>query len=203
VAAHVKRQHALTLSALTGYRALFTKGGVKEGDTLFVPGAGSGVATYIVQFAKAAGARVIVSSRSEEKRKKSKEIGADRAIDTHSDWQEALKDERIDVVIDSVGAATFKRSLAVLKRGGRMVTFGATTEDHVTIDLRKFYYGQYQLLGSTMGSREELRALLILMTEHDIRPLVDKVFPLDDAAQAFEYLSQGGQFGKVALRISD
>lgn len=203
--AHLSWEEAgvLTLSALTGYRALFTKGGVKEGDTLFVPGAGSGVATYIVQFAKAAGARVIVSSRSEEKRKKSKAIGADRAIDTHSDWQEALKDERIDVVIDSVGAATFNRSLAVLKRGGRMVTFGATTEDHVTIDLRKFYYGQYQLLGSTMGSREELRALLILMTEHDIRPLVDKAYPLDDAAQAFEYLSQGGQFGKVALRISD
>lgn len=193
----------LALSALTGYRALFTKGGVQQGDTLFLPGAGSGVATYIVQFAKAAGARVIVSSRSEEKRDKSKKIGADRAIDTASDWQEALKDERIDVVIDSVGAATFNRSLAVLKTGGRMVTFGATTDAQVTLDLGEFYYGQYQLLGSTMGSREELRALLKLMAEHDIRPLVDKVFSLDDAAQAFEYLSQGGQFGKVALRIGD
>ena len=194
---------SLALPALTGYRALFTKGKLKKGDTLFIPGAGSGVATFLIQFAKNVGARVIVTSRSEEKRQHAINIGADLAIPTESDWPEELAGETVDLVIDSVGAATFNRSLDVLKKGGRIVIFGATTEDNVDFNLRKFFYGQYQLFGSTMGSREELRAMLSHMDSHQLRPVVDKAFPLDQAQEAFDHLASGNQFGKVVLRISE
>lgn len=191
----------LALASLTGFRALFTKGEIQKGETLFVPGASSGVATYIIQFAKAAGARVIVTSRSEEKRKQAKSLGADLVLDTASDWVEELAGETIDLVIDSVGRATFNRSLEVLKQGGRMVVFGATTEDTVNLDIRAFFYGQYKLLGSTMGSREELKALLAFMEEHDIRPVVGHTFTLDEVEEAFELLRENNQFGKIAIQI--
>lgn len=191
----------LALASLTGYRALFTKGEIQKGETLFVPGASSGVATYIIQFAKAAGARVIVTSRSEEKRKQAKSLGADLVLDTASDWVKELEDETIDLVIDSVGRATFNRSLEVLKQGGRMVVFGATTEDTVNLDIRAFFYGQYKLLGSTMGSKEELKALLRFMEEHDIRPVVGHTFTLDEVEEAFDLLRENNQFGKIAIQI--
>ncbi|WP_182200145.1 zinc-binding dehydrogenase [Paraliobacillus salinarum] len=192
----------LVLSALTGYRALFTKGNVSANSTVFIPGAGSGVATYIIQFAKAIGARVIVTSRSPEKRAKAIALGADLAIDTEADWNAELKDESIDLVIDSIGRATFNRSLSVLKRGGKIVTFGATTEDQVTIDIRKFFYGQYQLLGSTMGNREELRDLLQFIEKHQIHPIVDSVFVLEETKEAFQYLQKAQQFGKIAIQVA-
>ena len=141
----------LSLSALTGYRALFTKGNLKETDTVFIPGAGSGVATYLISFAKNLGARVIVTSRSEEKREQALKLGADVALDTAGDWKKELEGETIDLVIESVGRATFNRSLEVLKKGGRIVVFGATTEDTVDLNLRNFFYNQHQLIGSTMG----------------------------------------------------
>ncbi|MUK90266.1 zinc-binding dehydrogenase [Ornithinibacillus sp. L9] len=193
----------LALPALTGYRALFTKGQIKPGDTVFVPGAGSGVATYVIMFAKNIGAKVIVTSRSKHKREQALEIGADKAIDTNSDWVEELKNETIDLVIESIGRATFNRSLEVLKKGGRIVTFGATTEDTITFDLRSFFYGQYQLFGSTMGSREELREMLKHMEKNDSHPVVDRTYSLDEAQAAFEYLEQNKQFGKVVLKISE
>lgn len=192
----------LALSALTGYRALVTQGEVQKGDTLFIPGAGSGVASYLIAFAKALEAKVIVTSRSEAKQKQSKELGADIALDTSSSWPEELNEETIDLVIDSVGQATFNRSLKILKRGGRIVVFGATTEDTAEINLRKFFYGQYQLIGSTMGSREELRDMLEFIDKHNIRPVVDETFSLDQAQEAFDYMDEGKQFGKIALRIA-
>ena len=193
----------LALPALTGFRALFTKGQLKKGDTLFIPGAGSGVATFLIQFAKNAGATVIVTSRSEEKLAQAKEIGADIAIPTDSDWVKELEGQKIDLVIDSVGGATFNRSLEVLKKGGRIVIFGATTADNVDFNLRSFFYGQYQLFGSTMGSREELRDMLRHIEEHGTHPVIDRVFSLDEAQEAFDYLAEGKQFGKVVLRASE
>ncbi|MDE4084857.1 zinc-binding dehydrogenase [Planococcus maritimus] len=193
----------LALPALTGYRALFTKGQLKKGDTLFIPGAGSGVATFLIQFAKNAGATVIVTSRSEEKLAQAKEIGADIAISTDSDWVKELEGQTIDLVIDSVGGATFNRSLEVLKKGGRIVIFGATTADNVDFNLRSFFYGQYQLFGSTMGSREELRDMIQQIEQHDTHPVIDRVFSLDEAREAFDYLAEGKQFGKVVLRASE
>lgn len=192
----------LALAALTGYRSLFTKGGLKEGDTVFIPGAGGGVTNYLIAFAKNVGARVIVTSRSDEKRQQALEIGANRAIDTNGDWERELRDETIDLVIESVGRATFNRSLSILKKGGRIVVYGATTEDTVDFDLRSFFYGQYQLFGSTMGSREELRDMLTHIEKYGTRPVIDRVFELDEAQCAFDYIEESKQFGKVALRIS-
>lgn len=193
----------LVLSALTGYRALFTKGQLQSGQTVFIPGAGSGVATFLIQFAKHIGAKVIVTSRSEEKRKKAKELGADLVLETNSDWKKELVNETVDLVIESVGRATFNRSLEVVKKGGKIVTFGATTEDNVDFNLRNFFYGQYQLFGSTMGSREELREMLKFMKEKEMRPVVDQVFSLENTQDALDYLKEGKQFGKVALNIGD
>lgn len=203
--AHLSWEEAavLSLSALTGYRALFTKGNLQAGETVFIPGAGSGVATFLIAFAKNSGARVIVTSRSEEKRQQALALGADVALDTASDWVTELADETIDLVIDSVGRATFNRSLDVLKQGGRIVVFGATTEDTVDLNLRAFFYGQYQLFGSTMGSREELREMLAHIETYNMRPVVDKVYKLNDALAAFNYVEESKQFGKVALRISE
>lgn len=192
----------LVLPALTGYRALFTKGQIKKGDTLFIPGAGSGVATFLIQFAKNIGARVIVTSRSEDKLAHAKELGADVAIATDSDWQKELENETIDLAIDSVGAATFNRTMDVLKKGGRIVIFGATTDDVVDFNLRKFFYGQYQLFGSTMGSRDELREMLRHLDQYKMHPVVGKVFELRDTQAAFNYLKDGKQFGKVILQLS-
>lgn len=193
----------LTLSATTGYRAMFTKGQLQKGQTVFIPGAGSGVATFLISFAKHLGARVIVTSRSETKQKRAIELGADIVLDSNSNWNEQLKDETIDLVIDSVGRATFNKSLQLLKQGGRIVVFGSSTEDTVELNLREFFYGQYQLIGTTMGSREELRDMLAFIKKHDIHPVVDKAFNLDEAEDALTYLNQGSQFGKVALDITD
>nr|WP_255723652.1 zinc-binding dehydrogenase [Sporosarcina sp. ACRSL] len=193
----------LALAALTGYRALFTQGQLKNGDTVFIPGAGSGVATYLIQFAKNVGARVIVSSRVEEKRRKALELGADLAIDTSSDWKKELANETVDLIIESVGRATFNRSLEVLKQGGRIVVFGATTEDVIELDLRKFFYGQYQLFGSTMGSREELREMLKHVEKFRVKPVIDKVYRLEDGLEAFRHLENSEQFGKIVLRIKN
>lgn len=192
---------AVALAGLTGYRALFTKGNLEKGETVFIPGAGSGVANYLIQFAKNIGARVIVTSRSEEKRNQALMLGADLALDTNEDWLKKLENETIDVVIESVGRATFNRSLEVLKQGGRIVVFGATTEDTVELDLRKFFYNQHQLLGSTMGCREELRDMLAHIEKYKTRPIIDKVFALEDAAEAFKYLEESKNFGKIVFEI--
>lgn len=192
----------LALGALTGYRALFTRGQFQAGETIFIPGAGSGVATYLIIFAKHIGAKVIVTSRSEEKRQQAKDLGADIVLATNSDWEKKLKSETIDLVIDSVGQATFNRSLGVLKKGGRIVTFGATTDDVVDFNLRDFFYGQYSLLGSTMGSRDEFREMLEFIKKHGIYPEVARTFTLDDTQEAFNYLQAGKQFGKVAILVS-
>ncbi|GGF20457.1 alcohol dehydrogenase [Halobacillus andaensis] len=192
----------LSLAALTAYRVLFTRAKIKQGDTVMLPGIGSGVLTFALKFAKAAGARVIVTSRSEEKLEKAKELGADAAILTQSDWNEELKDEQVDVLVESIGRATFDKSLQIIRKGGTIVTFGATTEDEVTIDIRKFFYGQYNLLGSTMGSAEEFKALLQFIEQHDIKPEVDRMFELSEYKEAFEYLRDSKNFGKIGFSIS-
>lgn len=189
----------LALSALTGYRALITQGNVQANETVFIPGAGSGVATFLIQFAKAKHARVIVTSRDEEKRRQALEIGADRAIATDSEWEKELQDETIDLVIESVGRATFNRSLNVLKKGGKIVTFGATTLDTIEFDLRSFFYGQYKLFGSTMGSREELRDMLQFIETHELKPIVGHTYTFAEINDALELLEQNKQFGKIAI----
>jgi zinc-binding alcohol dehydrogenase/oxidoreductase len=192
-----------SLSALTAYRALFTRGNLQSGMNVFIPGIGSGVATFLLQFAKAKGARVIVTSRSEEKRQRALEIGADQALDSNEDWKKALGEEKFDLVIESVGAATFNRSLDQLRPGGTIVTFGASAGDEVLFDLRKFFYGQYNLLGSTMGSTEEYLEMMQFIQSYNIKPIMDMTFPLEQYQLAFERIEKGKQLGKIALSLLD
>lgn len=191
----------LSLAALTAYRALFTRGNVQPGMTVLIPGIGSGVATFLLQFAKAAGARVYVTSRSEEKRQRALELGADKAIDSGADWTSALRGEKVDLVIESVGAATFNQSLDQLKTGGTIVTFGASAGDEVTINLRTFFYGQFNMYGSTLGSGEELREMLEFIQTHNIRPVMDRVYTLDQFEEAFARMERAEQIGKIAFAI--
>ncbi len=189
------------LSGLTAYRALFTRGQLKSGQTVFIPGIGGGVATFLLQFAKAAGARVIVSSRSTAKRKLALELGADKALSDDEDWEEVTSHEKVDLVIESVGAATFNRSLKLLKRGGTIVIFGSSTGDSIELDLRSFFYGQYNLLGSTMGCAEEFNQMLDFIDNYSIKPVIDDTYSLDEIKEAFKHLSDGNQFGKLVVSI--
>ncbi|OXS77983.1 zinc-binding dehydrogenase [Domibacillus enclensis] len=191
----------LSLAALTAYRALFTRGKVKPGMKVLIPGIGSGVATFLLQFAKAAGAAVYVTSRSKEKRQKALELGANKAIDSSADWNEALNGEKMDLVIESVGAATFNQSLGQLRTGGTIVTFGASAGDDVTINLRTFFYGQFNMLGSTMGSGEELKDMLHFIEEHQIHPVMDRTYSLSEYQEAFTRLERAEQIGKIAFSI--
>ncbi|GEL77117.1 zinc-binding dehydrogenase [Tenuibacillus multivorans] len=191
----------LPLAALTAFRVIFTRGNIQKGDTVMLPGIGSGVLTFVLKYAKAVGARVIVTSRSQEKLEKAKLLGADVAIQTNSNWNEELKGETVDLLIESVGKATFNRSLNIIRKGGTIVTFGATTDDHVDIDMRHFFYGQFNLLGSTMGSAEEFRDMLDFIDKHDIKPEVDRTFKLDEYEEAFTYLRDTKNFGKIGFEI--
>ncbi|GEM01197.1 zinc-binding alcohol dehydrogenase/oxidoreductase [Halolactibacillus halophilus] len=192
----------LALSALTAYRAVFTKGQLKSDETIFIPGGSSGVSTYIITFAKAIGARVLTTSRDKDKLANLKALGADVTLLTDDDWEEALQNETIDCVIDSIGQKTFDRSLAVLKKGGRLVTFGATTDDVVSFNVRQFFYNQQTILGSTMGSREELRAMLAFIEDKRIHPIVDTIFNYTEYDEAFNYIKESKQLGKIALKFN-
>ena len=191
----------LALSAMTAYRALFTRAKVKEGMTVLIPGATGGAGTFLLQFAKAAGAKVYVTSRSEDKRSQALELGADKAIDSEADWNDELDGEKVDVVIESVGAATFNKSVGQLRRGGTLTAFGASAGDTVEFDLRNFFYGQYNLLGSTMASAEELREMLEFIERHEIRPLMDKSYSLSEFKEAFDRLENAGMMGKIVFNI--
>ncbi|MFB5664389.1 zinc-binding dehydrogenase [Alteribacillus sp. HJP-4] len=201
--AHLSWEEAgvLSLSALTAYRALFTRGNVQPGDKVLIPGIGSGVATFLLQFAKAAGAEVYVTSRSEEKQKRALELGADAAIDSSVDWKKALSGEKMDLVIESIGAATFNQSFDQLRKGGTLVTFGASAGDVIQMDLRKFFYGQYNMLGSTMGSAEEYKDMLQFMEKHNVKPVIDKMFALENFKEGFQRLERADQFGKIGFVI--
>ncbi|MFD1018386.1 zinc-binding dehydrogenase [Thalassobacillus hwangdonensis] len=191
----------LPLAALTAYRVLFTRGKLSEGMTVMLPGIGSGVLTFALLFAKAVGARVIVTSRSQEKLEAAKALGADVTVSTNADWNEELKSESVDLLVESIGNATFEKSMNIIRKGGTIVTFGSTTEDEVTFNIRQFFYGQYNLLGSTMGSAEEFREMLAFVSEHEIKPQLDQVFSLEQFKEAFEYIQKTKNFGKIGFTI--
>lgn len=189
----------LPLAALTAYRALFTRGKVQSGEHVLVPGIGSGVATFVLLMAKAAGARVTVTSRSAAKRERALELGADTAIDSSIEWKQQLNGDQADLIIDSVGPATFDQCLKQLRPGGRLVNFGETSGKTVEIPLRPFFFGQLNFLGTTMGSSEEFREMLQFVNDHQIRPVMDHTYPLSEAVEAFQRMEEGKQFGKIGL----
>lgn len=179
---------------LTAYRMLFTVSPAAPGSTVLVQGAGGGVATALVSLASAAGYRVWVTSRSEKKRRLASELGAAEVFDAG-----ARLPERVDVVFDSVGEATWAHSLKALKPGGAVVTCGATSGPAPTEDLNRIFFLQLRILGSTMGTRDELGRLAQFLAATGVRPLIDSVFALDDARTGFERMMRGEVFGKIVF----
>lgn len=189
----------LSLSALTAYRALFTKGQLKTGQYLFIPGIGSGVATYALLFAKAIGAKVSVSSRDKAKLHKAKALGADQLLPTESDWKTELREDKFDVILDSIGAALFPKYFDVLKPDGNLVHFGASSGDNITLSLRSFFYPQFNILGTSMGSAEEFEQMIQFISHYRIKPVVDSIYPLIEIERAMERMQSGNQFGNIGL----
>jgi NADPH:quinone reductase-like Zn-dependent oxidoreductase len=179
---------------LTAYRMLFTQGGLKPGQTVLVQGAGGGVATALVAIGSAAGLRMWVTSRDPAKGERAVALGADQAFPSG-----ARLPERVDAVMETVGEPTWDHSLKSLTQGGVVVVTGATGGNKVVTDLRRIFFLQQRIVGSTMGTREELGRLMRLMVERGVRPVVDSTAPLEDAAGAFRKLAEGDVFGKIVL----
>lgn len=194
----------LAVAGLTVYRALFTRAGLAQGETLLVLGAGSGVATFSVSLAAHAGARVLVTSSSREKIERARELGAAGGVDyTDGDWPEAvleLAGGGVDVVLDSVGT-TWRDSLRCLRAGGRAVVMGATGGGRSELDVRPFYLRHLSLLGTTMGSPRDFEGFLETASKATWRPVIDSVRPLAEAAAAHERMEAGEHFGKLVLAV--
>ncbi|HTX30691.1 MAG TPA: zinc-binding dehydrogenase [Solirubrobacteraceae bacterium] len=181
---------------LTAYRMLFTRGGVTPGSTVLVQGSGGGVATAAIVLASAAGARVWATARSEEKRQEAVRLGAQEAFESG-----ARLPERVDVVLETVGEATWKHSVRSLKPGGTLVVSGATTGDSPPAELSRVFFLQLSVVGSTMGTRDELERLIRLCVENDVRPVIDRTLPLDQARDGFQSMLDGSVVGKIVFTI--
>jgi zinc-binding alcohol dehydrogenase/oxidoreductase len=194
---------AMPLASLTAWRAVITRGQVRPGDRVVVLGIGGGVATFALQIARTAGATVIVTSSSQAKLARARELGADLAINyTSEDWEKVIlerTDGGAEVIIDSVGKETWGKALRALRPGGRLVTFGATTGRATEVDIRQVFWNQISILGTTMGSPREFAAMLHLYEAGRLKPVVDGVFPLRDAPAAHQRMEEGQQFGKIVL----
>ena len=181
---------------LTAYRMLFTNSGVQPGGTVLVQGAGGGVATALVVLGRAAGFRVWVTSRSEEKRAQALALGASEAFDSG-----ARLPDKVDAVMETVGAATWSHSLRSLRPGGTLVVSGATSGPDPSADLNRVFFLQLRVVGSTMGTRHELARLAALCEATGVRPVIDTVLPLADARRGFERMASGDLFGKVVFTV--
>lgn len=180
---------------LTAYRALFTSGALRPGDSVLVQGAGGGVSTAAIMIGRATGLRVWVTSRSPERVERAVALGAHRGFAAG----ERLP-EKVDAVVDSVGAATWSHSINSLRPGGRLVTVGTTSgADLRSAELTKIFFKPLQVIGSTMGTRSELEAVLHLVANTGIRPIIDRVLPLADAADGLAAMASGDLFGKIVL----
>ena len=179
---------------LTAYRMLFTNAGVKPGATVLVQGAGGGVATALIVLGRAAGLRMWATSRDEAKAARALELGADQVFGNG-----ARLPERVDAVMETVGAATWAHSVKSLKPGGTIVISGATSGANPPAELTRIFFLELKVVGSTMGTKDELAGLLQLCATTGIRPVVDSVLPLADAREGFARLEKGDVFGKIVL----
>jgi zinc-binding alcohol dehydrogenase/oxidoreductase len=192
---------AIPLAGLTAYRATFTRGALKPGETVLIPGVGGGVATFVLLFAKRIGARAIVTSGSDAKLERAKALGADIAFNynTAPDWHKQARAAGIDLVVDSTGGDTLAKSLDALRPGGRIAIYGGTRGE-ASIKLFPLFWKHLTILGTSMGSPEDFRAMLELF-EDGLQPAIDQVFAMNDVAVAAERMASSEQFGKIVLRI--
>jgi NADPH:quinone reductase-like Zn-dependent oxidoreductase len=179
---------------LTAYRMLFTNAEVSAGSTVLVQGSGGGVATAAIALGRAAGLRVWATGRSDEKRKRAEQLGAAATFEAG-----ARLPERVDAVIETVGEATWGHSLRCLRPGGTLVVCGATSGDGPPAELSRVFFLQLRVIGSTMGTRDELGRLSRLCVETGVRPVIDDVMPLSEARRGFEAMQAGTLFGKVVF----
>jgi NADPH:quinone reductase-like Zn-dependent oxidoreductase len=179
---------------LTAYRMLFVKSGVQPGQTVLIQGAGGGLASAAIVLARNTGLRVWVTSRDEAKGKKAVELGAHEAFESG-----ARLPERVDAVLETVGEATWKHSLRALKPGGTLVVSGSTSGGNPPAELQRVFFLQLNVIGSTMGTRDELSQLARLCEASGIRPEIDRVLPLSEARQGFAAMASGDVFGKIVF----
>lgn len=195
---------ALPLAGLTAFRALVTRAQVRAGETVLITGVGGGVQTFVLLFAKQLGARAVVTSGSDEKLERAKLLGADAGVNyrTTPDWHKAVRKVagRIDVAVDSAGGESFAKALSIVRPGGRVVTYGGTSGD-ATIKLFPVFWNHLTILGTSMGSPADFRAMLRMVGEGGLQPVVDAIFPMDDVVAAAQRLDRADQFGKVVLAI--
>ncbi|UCF39595.1 MAG: zinc-binding dehydrogenase [Gemmatimonadota bacterium] len=197
---------AFSLVSLTAWRMLMRRAQVRAGERVLIWGIGGGVSSTALRLAKLAGAHVIVTSSSDRKLAWARELGADATLnhatqDVVSEVRTLTGKRGVDVVVENVGEETWDRSLRVLGRGGRLVTCGATTGARASLDVRRLFWHQWTIMGSTMGNREDYQQVVGLLAEGKLRPLVDSTFPLDDGVDAMRRLEQGEQMGKIVLEI--
>jgi NADPH:quinone reductase-like Zn-dependent oxidoreductase len=184
----------LPTAYLTAYKMLFDKSGAQPGSTILVQGAGGGVATALILLGRAAGYRMWVTSRTEAKREAAVKLGADQAFPSG-----ARLPERVDVVMETVGQATWSHSVKSLRPGGRIVISGATSGDAPPAELTRIFFTQLSVVGSTMGSRDQLGRLVRFCEQTGTRPLIDRVIPLSDARDGFAAMVDGTLTGKVVF----
>jgi len=194
------------LATLTAWRMLYTRARVRPGERVLIWGIGGGVAIAALQICKQIGAEVWVTSSSPAKLQRARALGADHVVDSRDDVvaiiRGATRKAGVNVVVDNVGEATWERSLRVLGKRGRLVTCGGTSGPMVQTDVRRLFWHQWDILGSTMGNDEEFDAIVRELRAGRLLPPVDSVFPLEDGRRAFERLASAEQFGKVVVRVA-
>ncbi len=198
---------AFTLATLTAWRMCVTRAQVRAGETVLIWGIGGGVALAALQICRARGAHVIVTSGSEAKLARARALGADDGLDHHMkdlglEVRKRTGRRGADVIIDSTGQRTWEQSLLALGRGGRLVTCGGTTGPTLAMDVRRLFWHQWTIMGSTMGNAAEFAAIGAELAAGRLVPPIDSVHPLADARAAFARLESGAQFGKVVVRIA-
>jgi NADPH:quinone reductase-like Zn-dependent oxidoreductase len=198
---------AFPLATLTAWRMIVSRARVKAGEDVLIWGIGGGVALATLQICKNIGARVWAVSSSDDKLRRAGELGAAELLNRNSvDVAKVVREKTgkrgMDVVVDNVGQATWKQSLLALGRRGRLVTCGGTSGPMVETDIRRMFWNQWSLLGSTMGNDAEFAAIVNELRAGRLIPTVDSVFPLEEGRKAFERLEKGEQFGKIVVRVS-
>ncbi|MDX5436427.1 MAG: zinc-binding dehydrogenase [Pontibacter sp.] len=196
---------ALPLAGVTAYRALFTKCELQEGERVLVTGAGGGVALFAIQFAVAAGAEVWVTSGSEEKIGLAQDMGAAGGVNyKQENWGKELKAKAggFDVIIDSAAGEGFVQLVKLAKPGGRVAMYGGTTGMIGQLNPAELFWKQLSIYGSTMGTADDFGKMMGFVQSKEVRPVVDIVYPLEEAEQAMRYMEDGKQFGKIVLKVS-
>ncbi len=195
---------AMPLAGLTAYRAAFTRGRLTKDDVVFIPGVASGVQTFVLLYAKHVGAKTVVTTGTDEKVKRALELGADVAINykTDTDWHKTARkatDGGPTLCVDSTGGDTLSKSLDLMRPGGRLVIYGGTLGD---AKIRPFsiFWKHVDVLGTSMGSPSDFAAMLKIF-EAGVKPVIDRVYPMDDVVSAAKHVLAGDQFGKVVLAI--